>query len=60
MPLFVNIPRRSKRRQRLFVPCVGPDAPVEARDGFGVVVEHVRLCVEHSVERFAVAVEVGY
>jgi hypothetical protein len=68
IPLFVNMPRRSRsrprrrafeKRQRLLVNGIGSDATIESRDRFGVVVEDVRLSVEHRVECGFVAIEVG-
>src|SRR5215213_1352797 len=58
--IFPIASRRSslQKCQRLLVNRIGPDAAVQAGDGFGVVVKHVRLCVEHGVECGFVAVEV--
>src|SRR6185369_14838863 len=59
--IFTVAPRSSalQQRQRLLIDRVRPDAPVQPRDRLRVVIEHVWLRVENSVERRFVAVEVG-
>src|SRR5918911_5327312 len=58
-PLQVAATRGTfKQGQRLPVIRVGADATIETRDGLCIVIEHVGLGVEHSLERRLVAVEI--
>ena len=50
--------RARQELQRLRVARVGPDAPVEAGDGFGVVIQNLRRLVQDGVEGIPVAAEV--